>query len=250
MHPILFKIGPICIYSYGVMMVAAFFAATYLAARAAKRTGIPRDFIIDSAILMLFSGILGARILYVILDFKEYIRNPIEIIMVNHGGLAFYGGAVTALIAELIFIKVRGFSIYKIGDLLVPYIALGQAIGRIGCFLNGCCFGRPTDSFFGVIFPGTYQAVYPTQIYSSLMMLFVYMILRLLQKMNIKQGLVLISYGLLYSAGRFLMEFFRGDNMADLFGLTFSQFAGLVVFIVCAVLFFIRLKHPDGKTNY
>ena len=247
MHPLLLKCGFISIYSYGAMIVMAFFVATYLAQRAAKRSGVSADIITNSALLVLFSGIVGARILYVLLDLEFYAQNPIEIFMLPHGGLAFYGGAIAAIAAELIYLKLKKLSVYEIGDLIIPYVALGQAIGRLGCFLNGCCYGKPTDSFFGVTFPGEAHAVYPTQIFSSVLLIFLYGFLRLLQKLNVRPGIVLISYGLLYSAGRFLMEFLRGDNMAIVLGLTFSQFVGVVVFLFCAILLLIRLSQTHGR---
>jgi len=229
------------------MIVLAFFAATYLAQRAAKKSGISPDVITNSALLVLFSGIAGARILYVLLDIEFYAQNPIEIFMLPHGGLAFYGGAIAAIAAELVYLKLKKLSVYKIGDLIIPYVALGQAIGRIGCFLNGCCYGKPTDFFFGVTFPGEAHAVYPTQIFSSFFLIFLYGFLRLLQELNVKPGIVLVSYGLLYSAGRFSIEFFRGDNMAIVFGLTFSQFVSAIVFLFCAILLLIRLAQPHGR---
>lgn len=250
MHPILFKLGPISVYSYGFMVAIAFIAATYLAQRAARQTDISPSFIIDLALLMLFSGIIGARLLYVVLNIKDYIERPLEIIMLQHGGLVFYGGAIFALAAGILYIKRKRLSVYKIGDLLAPYVALGQAIGRIGCFLNGCCFGKPTDSVFGVVFPGATQPIHPTQVYSSLALIFLYGFLRLLQKIGVKEGTVLLFYGLLYSAGRFLMEFLRGDNIIELFGLTFSQFVSAIIFIVCIVLFLTRMKFKDGKAGH
>jgi len=222
------------------MIVLAFFAATYLAQRAAKRSGISPDIVTNSALLVLFSGIVGARISYVLLDLEFYAQNPIEIFMLPHGGLAFYGGAIAAVAAELIYLKLKKLSVYKIGDLIIPYVAFGQAIGRIGCFLNGCCYGKPM----------AYGHLYPTQIFSSILLIFLYCFLRLLQKSEVKPGIVLISYGLLYSAGRFLMEFLRGDNMAIVLGMTFSQFVGAIVFLFCAVLLLIRLVQPYGRDTH
>ena len=105
-----------------------------------------------------------------------------------------------------------------------------------GCFLNGCCFGRPTDFILGVRFPGSIQPIHPTQIYSSLALIFLYGFLRLMQKLNIKEGGVLILYGLFYSSGRFIIEFLRGDNIVSIFGLTFSQSVSALVFIVSSAL--------------
>jgi len=232
------------------MIMLAFFTGTYLARRAAVKAGISRDIITNSALLILFSGIIGARLLYVALNARFYLENPLEIFMLPHGGLAFYGGAITAVTAELIYIKLKKLSVYEIGGLIIPYVALGQAIGRIGCFLNGCCYGRPTDSFFGVVFPGADQAVYPTQVFSSLLLIFLYAFLRLLQKLNVKPGTVLIAYGLLYSLGRFLMEFLRGDNIMVVFGLTFSQFVSAIVFLLCVILLLIRTTQSHGKHSH
>ncbi|PIR65909.1 MAG: prolipoprotein diacylglyceryl transferase [Candidatus Omnitrophica bacterium CG_4_9_14_0_2_um_filter_43_12] len=250
MHPILFKIGPLTVYSYGAMIAAAFFICTWLAGHAAKTKGLAADFIINSSLLILFSGIFGARILYVFLSPGYYLKNPIEIIMLQHGGLAFYGGAAAAVLAEWLYIKKKNMPVYRIGDLLAPYVALGQAIGRIGCFLNGCCFGKPTDNFFGVVFPGASCAVHPTQIYSSLALLFLYIALRFLQSKNLKEGTVLISYFMFYAVIRFMLEFLRGDNMISVMGLTFSQFVGIVVFIACIILFIFRARKTNGKNPH
>ena len=226
MHPILFKTGEINIYSYGVMLATAFFMAVFLARRSAKEAHISPDIITDLGLVLLFSGIAGARLLYVILNIQDYIRNPFEILLLSHGGLAFYGGAVAASIAGIVYVKLKGLSVYKLGDLIAPYAALGQAIGRIGCFLNGCCFGK---------------SGHPVQIYSSLTLIFIYGLLRLLQRLKVKPGLVLVSYGALYGVKRFFMEFLRDDNIIILFGLTFSQFISVIVFIVCISILFQRI---------
>ena len=236
MYPILLKIGPVCIHSYGLMLALAFFTGVFLAQRKAKEAAIALYVIGTSALLMLFSGIIGARLLYIAINIGYYINNPLEILMLQHGGLAFYGGAATALMAEIIYLRKKRLPVYKVGDLIIPYVALGQAIGRIGCFLNGCCFGKPTDFYFSVIFPGTAHTVHPTQIYSSLFLLILYVFLRLLQQLKLKEGIVLLSYGLLYSTFRFLIEFLRGDNTILLFGLTFSQIASIIIFIICLIL--------------
>jgi phosphatidylglycerol:prolipoprotein diacylglycerol transferase len=241
MHPILFKIGPVCVYSYGFMIAVAFSVGMYLAIRAAKEAKINPDFIVNLVSLLLFSGIIGARLLYVALNIREYIQDPLEILMLSHGGLSIFGGLFFATSLGVVYVKKNGYSVSKIGDLLIPYVALGQAIGRIGCFLNGCCFGRPTDSIFGVVFPGGSQPLHPTQVYSSMAMIFLYGFLRLLQKLQLKDGVVVISYGLCYSIGRFFMEFLRGDNAVILFGLTFSQFVSVLVFVGCSALLWKNL---------
>ncbi len=244
MHPILFKIGPFCVYSYGFCVAAAFLVAVFLAKRAAGRAGQDPQIIIDVALVLLFWGIIGARLLYVLLNIGVYIKSPVEIVMLQRGGLAFYGGAVAAVLAAVIFLKKKRLPIYKIADLIVPYAALAQAIGRIGCFLNGCCFGKPTGFFLGVVFPGSLEAVHPTQIYSSLSLIALYGFLRFLQKtsapsvflnisIKLREGTLLFTYGLFYSLGRFFIEFLRADNIVSVFGLAFSQFVSIIIFAVC-----------------
>lgn len=238
MHPILFKFGVLTVYSYGAMIALAFLISSYLAWHAAKEAGLSESIVINSALVILFSGIAGARLLYVAINISSYIENPIEIIMLPHGGLAFYGGAIAAVIAESIYLKVNKISVYKFADFIAPYVAFGQAIGRIGCLLNGCCYGRCIDAY----------NLYPTQLYSSFLLVCLYCFLRLLQKIKVKRGIVFVSYGLLYSAGRFMMEFLRGDNTVFIMGLTFSQFVSVIVFPILAFLG-LRIIN-DGKNPH
>jgi len=239
MHPILFKCEPITIYSYGAMIVLAFFVSTYLAQLKAKKSGLSPDLIINLSLLILFAGIIGARLLYIAINIRDYIENPLEVLMLWHGGLAYYGGAIAALTAGIIYIKRKKISVFVIGDIIAPYAALGQAIGRIGCFLNGCCYGKPMVS----------GALYPTQIYSSISLFFLFLFLIFLQKRKLAAGTVLISYGLFYSVGRFMMEFLRGDNTVFILGMTFSQFVGAVIFFICAIFLIIRISGKYGKNT-
>lgn len=227
MYPVLFKIAGLSVYSYGFIIAFAFLVCTYLAQRSALKHGFQQDMIVNSALVILFSGIIGARFLYVVINIKSYIEDPLEIIMLPHGGLAFYGGAIAAVTAQYIYIKVKKMPVYEFADFIIPYAALGQAIGRIGCFLNGCCYGRHIDA----------SHLYPTQLYSSFLLFCLYFFLKFLQKPKLKPGVVLVSYGMLYSVGRFLMEFLRGDNTVFIIGLTFSQFVSVIVFAVSSLLF-------------
>ena len=240
MYPVLFKIAGLSVYSYGFMIAFAFLFCTYLGQRSALKHGFPRDLIVNSALVILFSGIIGARILYVAINIKSYINDPIEIIMLPHGGLAFYGGAITAIAAQYIYIKVRKIPVYKFADFIIPYAVLGQAIGRIGCFLNGCCYGRQMDA----------SHLYPTQLYSSFLLFGLYFFLKFIQKLKPKPGVIMVSYGILYSIGRFFMEFLRGDNTVFIVGLTFSQFVGVIVFAVSvSLLLFERVPTKSGRVE-
>lgn len=229
MHPIIFQFGPITLYSYGLLVATGFIIGTLLASREAGALNIPPEKIINLFLAILISGIIGARLLYVILNIKDYASNPVEIIMVTRGGLVFYGGAMSALIISVFYIKRAGLKFFDVADLIAPYIALGHSIGRIGCLLNGCCYGKPAAGAAGVIFRDGIVRT-PTQIYSSLYLLFLYIVLRVCFKYRRFQGQVFFFYLILYSIGRVFIEHLRGDNPVFAFGLTFSQILSVAVF--------------------
>ena len=243
MHPIIAKIGPLYVYSYGLMVAIGFATATLLAYRHAGDFGISKERIIDLGIVMLLGGIVGARIAYIALNFQYYIRNPLEIINLTKGGLVWYGAFIFGLIAGAWFVKKIGINFWTAADLFAPYIALAQAFGRIGCFLNGCCYGSAAPSGFmlGVLFPEESVSRYPTQIFSAIALLLIFAILRTWQKKRHFNGEIFLGYGLLYSMKRFGVEFFRGDYPKILYGLTISQLISAVIFIVCLNLFIYRL---------
>ena len=132
MYPILFKIGSINIYSYGVMIAIGFSVAIYLARQQAEKEGFDGDRIIDLGLYILLAGIIGARLLYVLTNLSEYREYPLEIIMLNHGGLVIYGGIILATFTGIFFLSKRKIPILKTADILFPYVALAQSIGRIG----------------------------------------------------------------------------------------------------------------------
>ena len=181
MHPILLKIGYIKVYSYGLMVAIGFLLATFLSERDAKRQNIPPNLIMDISIIIVLFGLLGARIFYAVSNLKYYLDNPKEIFMLTHGGLIFYGGALFSLLAAYVFLRIKKISFLKMADILMPYIVLAHSIGRIGCFLNGCCWGKPTSLWWKVIYPGTAIAVHPTQIYESILLLGLFVFLKTLK---------------------------------------------------------------------
>ncbi|MBU3933256.1 MAG: prolipoprotein diacylglyceryl transferase, partial [Candidatus Omnitrophica bacterium] len=165
MHPILFQFGPLKVYSYGLMVAIAFIVATYLAKLEARRQDLAPEKILDLSLILAVSAISGARALYVLQNLKFYINHPQQILMLHRGGLSFYGGFVLATIFAVVFLKRQRLPVLKTFDIVCPYLALAQAIGRIGCFLNGCCYGKPAGSGLRVYFPGQDIARQPVQIY-------------------------------------------------------------------------------------
>ena len=242
MHPILFEFGNFRIYSYGVMVALGFLAAIYLASRQARRAGIAPQQIFDAGLYALVFGIIGARALHVLLDLRYYAPRPLEIIMVNRGGLSFHGGLAAGIMGTWFFIKRNRMPLWKTADIIIPYVALGQAVGRAGCFLNGCCYGTPTDLPVGIFLPGHIVKVHPTQIYSSAFLLLTFIILVVMHSKKKFEGMVFFSYLIIFSVGRFVLDFFRGDLQAVLFGLKTSQFISLGLFFASLVLMLVRRK--------
>jgi len=230
MYPVICKIGPFTIYSYGLMLAIAFFVAATLARAQAKRQNINPDTIFNFTFTLFISGIIGARLFFVIENLDYYIKEPLEIIMLQHGGLSWFGGLICAIFVGAIILKKQKLGVYKILDLIVPFVALGQSIGRIGCLLNGCCFGRVSEN--GLYFPAHGEVLIPTQIYSSLVLIFIFIFLRFLQNRPHRSGQIFFSYLFLYSLKRFFIEFWRADNDVILFGLTLFQFISIAIFCI------------------
>ncbi|MEA3560307.1 MAG: prolipoprotein diacylglyceryl transferase [Candidatus Omnitrophota bacterium] len=250
MHPILFKIGPVSIYSYGVMVAVAVIIALYLARRQALKNNVNPEIILDLGIYALISGIIGARLLYILTNIRHYLIQPLEIVMLNHGGLVSYGGIIVGSLIGIFFLKKRNLPVLKITDMVIPYVALGQAIGRIGCFLNGCCYGRPTNVSWGVYFPGSSLTLHPTQAYFCLNALVIFLILRIIQEAKRFDGQVLIFYFIFYPFGRFFIEFFRGDTPRIIFGLfTLSQIISIIVFFAALAAYIKLLNRKIRKIN-
>jgi len=244
MLPEICQIGPFTIYAYGLMLVLAFFVSSYLASLQAKREGFDPDLIFNLCFLVFISGIIGARVFYVLNNLGSYLRNPLEMVMLQHGGLAWFGGVIFGALAAILFIKKKKLGLFRILDLLVPFIALGQAIGRIGCLLNGCCFGRV--STFGIYFKVFDQVLIPTQLYSSLLLLLIFFVLRFMQDRKHLPGQILCAYLFLYSIKRFFIEYLRNDTPRIFYGLTIFQFLSLAMFTI-SLLISIKISYDKKK---
>ncbi len=252
MHPILVKIGPIQLYTYGALLATAFVAGIYVAMRSAEKEGIKPEFIADLGILIILSSIVGARLFYIIFyDFKNTLENPRGLFTLQQTGLVFYGGLILAVAAGVGFCIRRKVSVPVLMDVAAPSVALGQAIGRIGCFMSGCCYGAPTSAVWGVNFPHLDYARHPTQIYESLATFTIFLGLMFFRKRATRVGQVMWLYIVTYTIVRFTLEFFRGDNPLFAFGLTISQIVSIVALAAMALLaypvwFRMTPKRPDS----
>jgi len=229
MYPILFTIGPFKVYSYGFFLALAFLTVTLLSEKEAKKRGINLVVISNFCLISLISGIVGARLLFIIMNMDIFISSPKEIIMFQHGGLVWYGGLISALISGFSYLKLKKQDILGVLDLMAPYLALGQAIGRIVCFLNGCCFGK---------FWPLYNTLYPTQVFSSFIMLLIFFTLKSIERRGLSKGSIFLLYLICYSTARFFIEFLRGDSPPIVGSLTLFQVISIVILSVSMFLYF------------
>lgn len=249
MHPELLRIGVLSIPSYGVALALAFLLAIGLARQTTHslHTLVPMDdaALIDWAMWTMVGGLIGGRLLYVLLNWEVYTQRPQEILALWHGGLVWYGGLLGGLLATVLYLRRRGEGVWRGIDQVVPFVALGHAVGRIGCFANGCCYGKPTSAWFGVQFPGFPQPVVPTQLFESASLLVLYLILRARQIPSVLRrpgtlfGLYLIGYGLI----RWTLEFWRAHQPLVWAGLTLHQLISLVLIVVGVTLLTAKQRH-------
>jgi len=255
MHPIIFNLGPLEIRTYGVLVAIAFLVAIYFAANLAEKNGIKKDIIYDLGFVIIISSVIGARLLYVFVWYKYFLNNFLEIFMVWKGGLVFYGGLIGAVIGGAIFIKKNNLSVLKIGDISMPFVALAHSIGRIGCFYNGCCYGR-VDEKCGIVFPaiGDDKPHLPTQLYESIFNFLNFLILIFLYKKFKKiQGLVFYMYFFNYAIIRIIIELFRGDEergkILYFSTSTFISFLMLLLAISGFIYIWTKNKENGKKSN-
>jgi phosphatidylglycerol:prolipoprotein diacylglycerol transferase len=210
MKPVLFQIHGFAIHSYGLMLAIAFMIGISGARKALRDQGGNPDSIVDLGIWILIGAIIGARLAYVVTEYRYFITNPVEILKINSGGLAFHGGLIGGFLAGIWYTKSHRLETWKIADIVAPYVALGYAIVRVGCLLNGCCYGLPTAVPWALRCAAHDATLrHPTQLYSMLGSLVLFFILRSLRRHRQFPGFLFFLYLVLYSVLRFGVEYFR-----------------------------------------
>jgi phosphatidylglycerol:prolipoprotein diacylglycerol transferase len=260
-QPIAFQLGPLTIHWYGVMIALAFLAGLWTATRRARRENISGEQTADIVLWLMIGSIIGARTAYVTTYWRdEFANQPLsEIFMIQHGGLVYYGGFIGAVIAGYIYLRWKKMPFWKTSDVLAPSIALGNAFGRIGCLLNGCCYGRPTDVPWAITFTnplahelsGTPLNVplHPTEIYDALDNFILYLLLAWLFRHKKFDGQVLATFLIGYAITRTFMECFRGDYPPDHihYGLTPGELASVPIFIAGLLLAVLLSRRSEAK---
>ncbi|MBQ7839548.1 MAG: prolipoprotein diacylglyceryl transferase [Lachnospiraceae bacterium] len=243
----LFSIGPFTIYGYGLMMALGILTAYYMVEYRAKKKGMESEKIFPLAIWAVVSGLLGAKILYLITRLPELMEDPSLIVYCLKDGFVVYGSIIGGILGAYIYCRKSKLAFWKIFDLVVPALALAQCIGRIGCLLAGCCYGMEVsaDNPIAIVFHDSSYApnnipLLPTQIISSILDFAHFGILMLLSKKLKTDGQLAGCYLIFYSIGRFILEFFRGDLIRGNVGtLTTSQFISIFICLAGVIIFFM-----------
>jgi phosphatidylglycerol:prolipoprotein diacylglycerol transferase len=254
-HPIAFNLGSRPVHWYGVMMALAFLAGLWTATLRARRVNIAGEIISDTTLWLMLGSIVGARFVYVTTYWKtNFAGQPFaEVFMIQHGGLVYYGGLIGATVAGIIYFRWKKLPLWKMTDVFAPSVALGSVFGRIGCLLNGCCYGRACDLPWAIHFPADHEthgaAVHPTEIYDALLNLILYIFLAWLFRRKKFDGQIFAAYLIIYAVFRSIAESFRGDYPADHVhaGLTSAQLVSLPIFVAGLALMFFLSRRTETK---
>ena len=234
------------------MMAIAFLAGLWTASRRGLRDGLAPEKILDLGPWLIIGAILGARILYVTTYWQESFagRPWTEMFMIWHGGLVFYGGLIGAALGVILYSRRIKIPLWKLADAIAPSIALGYIFGRIGCLLNGCCYGRVCTLPWAIHFPYGHETypngVHPTEIYDALLNLVLYLALAWLYRRKKFDGQIIAIYLMCYAVTRSIVESFRGDydtaHIHTVLHLTPAQLVGIGIFAAGAALYAIQFK--------
>jgi len=238
MHPTLFSIGPITLHSYGLMVAIGLSLAIFMAWRRAPKEGLDPEQLLDLGFWLVAAGLAGGRLLYVLVTWREYAADPIGVLRIWDGGLVFYGAFLGSLAALVVYSRARRQSVFRWLDLCAPYIPLAHGVGRIGCFLAGCCYGAPSDSCTAVALPalGDHVARLPVQLYEAGFNFLLFGgLIGLRRWFKPGSGRLFWTYIAVYALGRFFLEFFRGDEIRGAFFLPWLHTSQLIALAALAV---------------
>lgn len=252
MYNEILTIGPITIHGYGLMIGLGVMAALLLGDFRAKKFGLNGDHIYGMTFSAVILGFVAARILFIITEWENFLANPMRYL--SGAGFVVYGGIIGGALTIYGFCKLKKIDMLSYLDLMVPSVALAQAFGRVGCFLAGCCYGRETDSWCGVIFTNSKFApngvkLLPTQLFMATGDLVIMAALLWYAKKRPMRGRTSMLYLILYSVGRFIIEFLRNDDRGTVGMLSTSQFIAIFTFVVGMIGFTVIMPKLNQKGN-
>ncbi len=258
MFPVLFNIpqqipliGGLPIYSYGVLVATAFLVGITWILHEARLAGVSRERISDLTFYLLLAAIVGSRLLYILVEWRRYVADPMAILRIWEGGLVFYGGLLGCLVTSWWYTRRHGWSLLSIADLFMPGVALGHMIGRLGCLLAGCCYGRVVggEPWWALHFPHHPLTLapggiplYPSQIMEAVTEGLIFLILIWVRRHQKFSGQIFVLYLIIYGVMRSILEIFRGDAIRGYVIpglLTTSQFISLLL-VAAATVYYIR----------
>lgn len=247
MHPILLDLGPATIYTYGVLLAAAYLLGLKLAMVRAQARGLDQARVLDLGIYIIISALVGAKLLLVVTDFRTFVSDPSQLITLARSGGVFYGGLILAVTVALWYIRQIGLPLWTTCDVFAPGIALGHVVGRFGCFFAGCCWGKPTDVPWAITFTNPYAAanvgtplnvpLHPTQLYEAgAEALILWLLLATEKRGRTYPGRTFWLYMLLYAISRFIIEFYRNDPRGAVLMFSTSQFISIILAPLAVVM--------------
>lgn len=240
MYPELFSVGPVTIYSYGVLLAVSYLLGLWLAMRRARKWGLDANRVMDLGIYIIIAALIGAKLLLLVVDFDQFSRTPADILSLARSGGVFYGGLILATLVAFWYMARHRLPFWTTCDVFAPGIALGHVTGRLGCLAAGCCYGKPASVPWAITFTNPLAAanvgtplgipLHPTQAYEAgaelLILLF---LLGTERRGRYFPGRTFWSYMFLYAVSRFIVEIYRGDPRGEILGFSTSQFISLIL---------------------
>jgi phosphatidylglycerol:prolipoprotein diacylglycerol transferase len=257
MHPILFEFGGVTIYSYGVLLAAAYLLGLQFALMRARTRSLEPQRVMDLGIWIIISALAGAKLLLFAVNFKQFSGNPRELLALARSGGVFYGGLIAGVAVALWYMRRHRMPLWTTTDVFAPGIALGHIVGRLGCLMAGCCFGRPAAVPWAITFRDPAAAanvgtplgvpLHPTQLYEAGAEALILLVLLALERRGRPfPGRTFWTYMLLYGASRFFIEFYRGDNRGMVFdAVSTSQFVSLILVPLSIVMLVFLGRRTD-----
>ncbi len=256
-EPVAFQLGPITIYWYGIIMALAIICALLLALHIAKMRNIKSDEILDAAIWAIVGGLVGARVYEIFLEWAFYSTHPADILKLWNGGLAIHGALIGGLIALFIFVRKKEYTIWNLSAVMLPGVALGQAIGRLGNWFNQELFGKPTslpwgipiDTFHRPVGFETFEFFHPTFLYESILLLILtFLLYRLAIKKSVSAHIIMCAYLIGYGLIRFILEFIKIDSTPLFLGLRWPQvFSLLMILLGLGIIFKVKMATKKAE---
>ena len=261
MYPILFEVGGFPVYTYGVLLAAAYLLGLQFALVRARQRGLDANRVMDLGIWIIISALVGAKLLLLIVEFDSFTRNPSELWTLARSGGVFYGGLIAAVTVALWYLRRHKLPMWTVTDVFAPGIALGHVIGRLGCLFAGCCFGIRAENLpWGITFTSEYAAqnvgtplnvpLHPTQLYEAGAELLIMVFLLATERRGRPfPGRTFWGYQFLYGVSRFIIEIYRGDPRGMIGALSTSQFVSVIIVPLSIIMLIIlsRRRTPEPK---